>query len=111
MGRTFDTPGTPHPDAIAIEQQPSKQQRMIGREATAVAALVPSIDGRQVQFISDIGDEATQVVFWQPVLQRRRKKKRLIEAANSKAFVHTSIIADLLRNIKYFSRFLSPTGS
>jgi hypothetical protein len=32
------------------------------------------------------------VVFRQPVLQRGRKKKLLIEVANSKAFVHALII-------------------
>jgi hypothetical protein len=44
-------------------------------------------------------------------LQGRREEERLIEAANSKALVHALIIAALLRNVKYFTIILTPTGS
>lgn len=84
---------------------------MIRREATTVLAFILRVDGRQIQLVGDIGDEAGQMVFWQPILQCRRKQERLIEAANSKALVHTLMIADMLCDVKNFIALLSPTGS
>jgi len=84
---------------------------MICRKTATVFTLILAINGRQVEFVHDVGDEPSEVIFRQPVLQRWRKEKQLIEGANPKAFVHAINDTDCLSNVKYFAENLSPTGS
>src|ERR1035441_128409 len=105
MGGTFDAPGAGDADAISVQQQTGQQQRMICRKAAGVLALVLAVNGRQVEFVHDIGDEASEVIFRQPILQRWRKKKQLIEVANPKALVHAIMIRvcfPLSSTLQYF---------
>ena len=54
-----------------------------------------------------------QVIFWQPVLERGRKEKLLIESADSKALVHAIIIKSFRSGQSDFHGYshLSPTHS
>lgn len=78
VGGALDTAGT-RPDTIAIEQQTRQQQRMIGRQAPAIVAFILSVDGREIQLVDHVGDEASQMVFRKPILEGSREQKRLIE--------------------------------
>src|ERR1700686_5021792 len=88
VGSLLYRPRTGYADAVPIEQEAREQKRVIRGEATTVASLVLRIKGRQVQLVHYVGHEPSQVVFGQPVLQRRSQQKRLIQIAHSKTFVH-----------------------
>jgi hypothetical protein len=68
VGCALDAAGTGDTRAVAVEQQACQQQRMIHGKATAILPHVFAVDGRQIEFVGHIGDEAGQVTFRQPIL-------------------------------------------
>src|SRR6266404_7349541 len=103
IGSLLHRSRTGYADAVPIEQQAGEQKRVIRRETTTVAALILRTNSRQIQFVHYVGHKPSQVIFGQPVLQRRCQKKGRIQIANSKTFVHQPIITALPSTVKYLA--------
>lgn len=90
VGGLLDAARTGEAGGVAIEQQPREHFRVIARGAAAVLAPVGFQNRIEIQLADDLGDEAGQVIFRQPVVQGRRQQERLIESRGSKS-LHLAI--------------------
>jgi hypothetical protein len=88
VGGPFDGAGARDADAIAVEQQAGHQEGVIGGESTGVFAVVIGVEGGQVEFAHDIGDEAGQMILGEPVFEGRGQEEGLIEGASPEALIH-----------------------
>jgi hypothetical protein len=63
---------------------------VIGGESAGVFAVVIGVEGGQVEFAHDIGDEAGQMILGEPVFEGRGQEEGLIEGASPEALIHYS---------------------
>ena len=78
-----------HPDAVAVQQHLDHHPWMVRRPASALP-LVASRDLRQVQLLHDVGDEVSQMVIGQPLLQRLPQQQLLVGVIGKIGLAHRS---------------------
>jgi len=68
----LDATRTGHANAVAIKQQTCQHKRVVCGESPAIVPLAYLVDRRQIQLIHHVGHKSSEVIFRQPVLERRR---------------------------------------
>ena len=63
------------PGRIPVEQHAHHHRRRIGRKASSILLIIGGVDGAQIERFNHIDQKAGQVIFRQPVMQRRRQKQ------------------------------------
>src|ERR1035438_5386584 len=84
----FDAPGTGYANGVAVQQEPGHHAGVVGGLAAAVLALVLGVERGEVQFLHEVGDEASQMALGKPVMEAKGQKQDLVEIAVSKPFGH-----------------------
>ncbi len=92
VSRSLDPPRTRHPSAVAVNQQPHHHARIVRRQPSPVALFVAGVNRRQVQRLHYICHQPRQVALGQPIVQRGRQQKHLVQIAVAKSFAHAPIL-------------------
>src|ERR1019366_2241156 len=79
-----------NPDAVAVKQEPQHHLWSIGRSAAAIFRLIRGIDRTQLQRLHHIHQKTRQMLFWKPIVQRRRQKQSLIQIVGAETLSHVS---------------------
>jgi hypothetical protein len=77
---------------LSVNQKPHHPPRVILRQLAPVALLVVSINRGEVKRLHHLRHEPRQVTFRQPIAQRRREQKHLVQIAVAKLFAHAPIL-------------------
>ena len=93
-----------HACGVAVDQHFGEHGRVVGLIAPPVA-LVAHVEPAQVELIDGVGDEVSQMIFGQPIAQRRRQQERLLGLIRPVVCPHVSSFALSSKTFHYFFVF------
>ena len=87
----FDLARAAHPQAVGVHEQGDHRLRVMGCTSPAVLAVV-GVEGREVHLVDAVEDEPREVIFWEPVGQRRRQQVELVSIRSDEVLGHDPIM-------------------
>lgn len=92
MAGALDLARAAHPQAVGVDEKGDHRLWVMGCASPAVLAVV-GVESREVHLVDAIEDEPREVIFWEPVGQRRRQQVELVSLRGYEVVGHGAIVA------------------
>ncbi|HLI16560.1 MAG TPA: hypothetical protein VKV23_10995 [Acidimicrobiales bacterium] len=87
----LDLASAAHPEAVGVDDKGDHRLWVMGCAAPAIGSVV-GVEGLNVHLVDAVEDEPREVIFWEPVGDRRREQLELIAFWGDEVVGHFPIV-------------------